>query len=194
MWITPRYTCGVEFGILNISRVTCIWKCNLRRVVNLLYGAVVFVTAVRIIVTGWSMHPTLASGEYVLFDRLAYVFGGPKRGDIVLAHVKYKDNKKVVKRVVGIPGDTIRLASETIFVNDVPIIPLGHADGMTTYNGHNCIWVLNENEWFLLSDNMIMMDMNIDSRSYGPVSRKAIKARAWMVLWPFNRWRSLDIE
>ena len=166
----------------------------MRRVVNMLYVVVVFVTSARIIVTGWSMHPTLVSGEYIFFDRLAYIFGRPKRGDVVLAHLKYEDNKKVIKRVVGIPGDTIRLAFETIFVNDVPIIPPHHADGMITYNGNNPTWVLNENEWFLLSDNMVMMDMNIDSRSYGPVSTNAIKARAWMVLWPFNRWRSLDIK
>ena len=153
-----------------------------------------FVTSARVIVTGWSMHPTLVSGEYVFFDRLAYMFGGPKRGDVVLAYVKYEDNKKVIKRVVGIPGDTIRLELETIFVNDVSIIPLDHADGITMCNGNTCTWVLNENEWFLLSDNMIMMDMNIDSRSYGPVSRKEIKARAWMVLWPLNQWRSLDTE
>ena len=156
---------------------------------TLLYRAIAFATSL-VVVTGWSMHPTLISGEYVLCNRFSYVGRPPRRGDVVIARIEPEATHTVIKRVVGTPGDIVCFEPGTVKVNDVQIVePTYHAeiskDKVSTWN-------LREDEWFLLGDNMAMMDMSIDSRLYGSVSRKSIKAKAILVCWPLSRWRILD--
>ena len=74
------------------------------------YRALAFVTAIRVVVDGWSMYPTLAPGEYVLFDRLPYRREAPKRGDVALVRGVLGDGRAIIKRVVGAPGDTVLLS------------------------------------------------------------------------------------
>jgi signal peptidase I len=156
---------------------------------RLLYQAVVFATSARVVVMGWSMYPTLVAGEYVLFNRLAYVRRSPNRGDVVLARGLLERNKAVIKRVVGMPGDSVQLSQGLVTVNEVSAEDVSTTVDMKT--DEHGMWVLGQDEWFLLGD---AMDMSTDSRSYGPVARKTIKARAWLVYWPLSRWRSLGGE
>jgi signal peptidase I len=72
-----------------------------------LYVAVAFLVARRVTVRGRSMTPTLLSGERVLFDRLAYVRGRPKRGDIVLVRHPRRSGLLIIKRVTGLAGDDL---------------------------------------------------------------------------------------
>jgi signal peptidase I len=148
------------------------------------YRVAVFITSLRVTVTGWSMYPTLVSGEYVLFNRLAYIRRSPKRGDLVLVRGLLEGRKAVIKRVVGVPGDTVKLSRGVLMVNDMPLEEASSSEGQGE-------WSLKQDECFLLGD---AMDMSTDSRSYGPISQKAIKARAWLVCWPLSRWRSLHKE
>ena len=156
----------------------------MRGMLRLPYMVAVFVTSLRVTVTGWSMYPTLVSGEYVLFNRLAYIRRSPKRGDVVLVRGLLEGRKAMIKRIVGVPGDTVKLNRGVLTVNDVPLEEASSSDGQDE-------WSLKQDECFLLGD---AMDMSTDSRSFGPVSQKAIKARAWLVCWPLSRWRSLDTE
>ncbi len=125
-----------------------------------LYPLLAFATARRVVVKGWSMYPTLAPGEYVLFDRLAYRLGPPRRGDVVLAFHPARPGVRMVKRVAGAPGESVTLE--------------GHA------------WTLGDDEYLLLGD---APDLSTDSRQLGAVSRDRIKARAWLVYWPPKRVR-----
>ena len=161
----------------------------MRGMLRLLYRVVVFATSARVVVTGWSMYPTLVSGEYVLFNRLAYVRHSPKRGDVVLVRGPLEGKKAIIKRVVGVPGDTLQLSQGVVTVNDVPLEEISSPGEMDSEE--KGVWNLKQDEWFLLGD---ATDMSTDSRSYGPVLRKAVKARAWLVYWPLSRWRSLDTE
>ena len=155
----------------------------MRRIVRMMYDAAAFVTSRRVTVMGWSMYPTLDSGEYALFDRLAYLRRSPQRGDVVLARGPLGGRKAVIKRVVGVPGDTVRLSMGVLTVNDAPLKEAFLSDEQGDE------WVLKQDEFFLLGD---AMDMSTDSRSFGPVSQRAIEARAWLVCRPLSRWRRLD--
>ena len=85
------------------------------------YRALAFVTAIRVVVDGWSMYPTLAPGEYVLFDRLPYRREAPKRGDVALVRGVLADGRAIIKRVVGAPGDTVLVSNGALTVNGVPV-------------------------------------------------------------------------
>ena len=124
------------------------------------YQALAFLTARRAVVRGQSMYPTLAPGEYVLFDRLAYRRDAPRRGDVVLATDPREPRRRIIKRIAGAPGERVTV------------------DGRT--------WTLGEGEWLLLGD---APDFSTDGRDFGPVGRGSIQARAWFVYWPPGKVR-----
>ena len=156
---------------------------------RLLYLVLVFATSARAVVTGWSMYPALASGEYVLFNRLAYLRRLPTRGDVVLVRGPLGKRMPLVKRVAGVPGDTVRPNQEWVTANETSAEG-APSTGETEHSEH-APRLLGEDEFFLLGD---AGEMSTDSRSFGPVSRKAVKGRAWLVYWPLSRWRSLETE
>ena len=124
------------------------------------HWALAFLTARRAFVRGPSMSPTLAPGEYVLFDRLAYRRGPPRRGDVVLATDPRESRRRIIKRIAGAPGEPVTAGGRT--------------------------WRLGDGEWLLLGD---APEQSTDSRDFGPVGREGILARAWFVYWPPNRMR-----
>ena len=126
------------------------------------YQALAFLRARRAVVRGPSMYPTLAPEERILFDRLAYRRGPPRRGDVVLATDPREPRRRIIKRVAGAPGEQVTVGGRT--------------------------WTLAEDEWLLLGD---APDFSTDGRDFGPVGLQSIHARAWFVYWPPNRVRRL---
>ncbi len=127
-----------------------------------LYALLVFLTARRVTVRGRSMEPALQAGERALFDRLAYITDRPQRGDVVLAEHPARPRLRLVKRVAAVPGETFAV------------------DG-----GER---MLGRGEYALLGD---APEWSTDSRQLGPVRRRHILARAWLVYWPPERFRRL---
>ena len=148
----------------------------------MLHRAATLFVSRRVEVVGMSMYPTLAPGEYVLCDRFAYRRREPQRGDVVLARGLLGGREVMVKRVVAVPGDRVDLDDGALAVNGIPAQKSAFSEGCGA-------WSLGEDQWFLLGD---AMDVSTDSRSLGPVPRRAIEARAWLVCWPTCRWRRLD--
>jgi signal peptidase I len=149
------------------------------------YPLLAFLLGRRVVVRGWSMLPTLASGEYVLFDRLAYRQAAPRRGDVVLATHPDRPQLRIVKRVVAQPGDRVAIVGDRCWVNGTvwgdtedagPAEPPASARTRTVGDG----------EWLLLGDAPYA---STDSRDFGPAGRGHIHARAWLVYWPPNRMR-----
>ena len=150
-----------------------------------LYGLLAFLSARRVLVQGWSMHPTLAPGERVLFDRLAYRYAKPQRGDVVLAAHPQQPKLRVIKRIVALPGDTVRLTAQDCWVNSQ--LQAAASPSHETAIAERT-WDLSPEEYFLLGDDP---GHSTDSRHFGPVPRKALLGRAWLVYWPASRFRSV---
>jgi signal peptidase I len=127
-----------------------------------LYALLAFLTARRVTVRGWSMYPALRPGDRVLFDRLAYWGDRPRRGDLVLAVHPARPGLRMVKRIAT-PGETFA------------------ANGAEPR-------LLARDEYALLGDNE---DHSTDSRDLGPVRRRDILARGWLLYWPLERFRKL---
>lgn len=148
-------------------------------------------------VEGVSMSPGLEQGEYLLVNKVVYwnlpVIGGedgylvhpPVRGDIVVFKFPHDSSRSFVKRIIGVPGDTIQIHRGTVFVNgnaiDEPYVAsLDHGNFKPVVVPHN--------SYFVLGDNRTASD---DSRSWGMVPQKDVIGRAWVSYWPADRLRDL---
>lgn len=148
--------------------------------VPFVYPALAFIVARRVAVRGWSMSPVLRDGDRVLFDRLAYVRGRPKRGDIVLAVHPSRPGMRIIKRVVALAGDVVSIEGNRCWVNGERI---GHLPGEPRGDARPGR-TLERGEYFLAGDDL---DFSTDSRELGPVRRRDILAQAWVVYWPPDR-------
>ncbi len=136
------------------------------------------------IVSGASMEETFHSGEYLIVDQASYYFQAPSRGDVVIFRYPRDPSKFFIKRVIGIPGDTI-----TITGNSVRISNEENPDGFTldeTYiksmdKGTTLTEQLGEGEYFVMGDNR---DQSSDSRTWGILEEDKIVGRAFLRLFP----------
>ena len=147
-----------------------------------------------------SMAATLAPGDHVLVDRLAYRVKAPQRGDVVVFHPPGQ-RAVFIKRVIGVPGDTIALRGGDVYVNGRRLAePYVKATAGTLErtdpwsSDKPASWSLAKpykvpaGEYFVMGDNRSESD---DSRDWGPVPRAAILGEAVVTFWPLGRLRLL---
>jgi signal peptidase I len=133
-------------------------------------------------VEGPSMTPTLLNHEYILVDKAQYLFGKPQRGDIIVFAWPIDPSQDFVKRVIGVPGDTVTVdAAGNVTVDGVQINEPYVNDLTNPYTPN--IWKLGPNQYFVLGDNR---GDSSDSRAWGPVPLKDIVGKAALVYWPFS--------
>lgn len=138
-------------------------------------------------VIGSSMEPTLSDGDNLIVDKASYLFRNPKRYEIVVFPYRDKENVYYIKRVIGIPGDTIYIDPEgNVYVND-EIIEEDYIAAKTKDAGMAAAPVtLKENEYFVMGDNR---NNSVDSRfsQIGIVNRDEIIGRAVVRIWPITK-------
>lgn len=148
----------------------------------IIYLAVNFATG-RYRVEGDSMLPTVHPDEYVLLDKVSYMIGEPERGDIVVFHYPFGTERDFIKRVIGLPGDTVAITNGVVTVNGQPLDePYISAPPRSPDN----TWTLGPDQFFVMGDNR---NNSSDSRSWGPLERKYLVGRALVVYWPLSAWR-----
>lgn len=143
---------------------------------------VVYAYGTQIPIAGHSMTPLLQSEDVVLMDRLSYDFGRPDRFDVVV--FEREDQKMNVKRVIGLPGETVQIQGGQIMIDEEL---LEQPEGLGTISlagiAENPV-KLGEDEYFLLGDNR---DSSEDSRfaNVGNVNIKQIQGKVWIRILPF---------
>ncbi|HEX8733611.1 MAG TPA: signal peptidase I [Ktedonobacterales bacterium] len=153
---------------------------------------VVNVTARPYSVDGPSMEPGLTTGDRVVVSMLAYDFGSPQRGDVIVFHPPSDPGATYVKRVIGIPGDRISITPTSVIVNGhtlkEPYITL--LDPNTPANASVLPTVtLHANQYFVMGDDR---QDSIDSRVFGYVPRTNIIGKAEFVYWPLPGLRGIS--
>lgn len=154
----------------------------------IIYGSVILaiilirtfvITPVR--VNGTSMYSTLNDGEIMILNKLDYKFNDIERFDIVVVKT---DSNKIIKRVIGLPGETIRYVDNTLYINDKKIDESYLKDKTDDFDlqelGYDRI---PDDCYFVLGDNR---DNSSDSRVIGPVKKSQIEGSASLVLFPFK--------
>lgn len=138
-------------------------------------------------VSGASMENTLHNHDVLLVDKFSYGLANPKRFDVVVFTPEETNPKQLyVKRVIGLPGETVQIIGDTIFIND-EALDEDYGNSMIVYQGIAAIpIVLGEDEYFVLGDNRCLSK---DSRysEIGSVSRSQIKGKVFFRLQPENQ-------
>jgi signal peptidase I len=129
-------------------------------------------------VFGPSMEPHITPGEYVLINTLAYKFGSPRRGDIVEFQHQSDPPESYIKRVIGVPGDRIRIEHGIVYVNSVAL-----AEPYLVFRDTRSFAELTipEHHIYVLGDNRANSE---DSRFFGPVPDSQLTGRAIAGIWP----------
>lgn len=135
------------------------------------------------IVNGASMDPTFHSGEYLIVDQLTYSFTTPERGDVVIFQYPRNPSKFFIKRVIGLPGETVRIQEGTvIIINDE------HPEGMTLDEPYIVLTATDSSSTTLSADEYFVMGDNrggsSDSRAWGPLNEKHLIGRPILRLLP----------
>ena len=139
----------------------------------------------RTVVSGSSMYPTLENGDQLLVDKISYRFRKPERFDVVVFRYLYKENTYYIKRIIGLPGETVQIVDDVIYINGEPLEEdYGYQPILDPKRAAEPI-LLGEDEYFVLGDNR---NDSSDSRdpAVANVSRSQIIGRAFVRIWPLK--------
>ena len=176
-------------------------KDTLKEILStIIYLAVIFILtflfitfiAQRTEVSGSSMEPTLHDRDSLLVDKLSYRFSDPHRYDIVIFPYKYGDEQYFIKRVIGLPGETVRIDTEgNIYIDGMVLKETYGAEVIQDPGRAVTEITLGEKEYFVMGDNR---NHSMDSRdpSVGNISKKDILGRALIRIYPFSSFGGID--
>ena len=139
-------------------------------------------------VQGSSMEPKLSSDDNLIVDKISYRFHDPERFDIVVFPFRYEENTFYIKRVIGLPGETIRIDEMGNILIDGNILEESYGKEVIQNPGRAYEEiVLADDEYFLMGDNR---NNSTDSRdpSVGNVRRDEIVGSAWLRIWPLDKF------
>ena len=146
----------------------------------------------RTIVSGSSMMNTLKSGENLLVEKVSYHFADPKRFDVIVFYPHGRDSEDYyIKRVIGLPGETIQIIGEKIYINGEELEENFGKDPIVEQGMAAEPIKLADDEYFVLGDNRTVSE---DSRfeEVGPVKRENIEGRAIFRIYPFSKFGTFD--
>lgn len=156
-----------------------------------IFVAAVIVIPVRLFVaqpffvSGASMVPTFHNGQYLIVDELTYHFEEPKRGDVVIFRYPKDPTEFFIKRIIGLPNETVRISSNGVFVEkqDGSVEQLDESYVVNQGNGGDQTYVVPQDSYFVMGDNR---PESSDSRSWGTVPRQNMVGRAFLRLLPIQ--------
>lgn len=131
----------------------------------------------RVRVESISMEPNLYEGEFVVVNRLAYRWGTPDRGDIIVFHFPNNPKKRYIKRIIGIEGDLVSVANNQVFINGTPLYE-PYLASQPDYEGE---WRVGPEELFVLGDNR---NNSNDSKNWGMLNANEVIGKAIFIYWP----------
>ena len=140
-------------------------------------------------VEGTSMEGALHNGDYLLVDKLSYNLGKPKRFDIII--FPYNEEKYYIKRIIGMPGETIRIAEGKIYINGVELLESYGAEPMLDGGLATEEFTIGPEEYFVLGDNR---NHSTDSRSenVGTIKEEKIVGKAFFRFYPFDNFGGVE--
>ena len=136
-------------------------------------------------VSGLSMFPTMHDGDFLLTEKVTYKLGDPKRGQIIVLKNPRDESQDFIKRVIALPGDTVKVEGDKVFVNGGQIADAYLPTNTPTHAGsfltEGTTIKAGPNQYFVMGDNR---GHSSDSREWGPITKQEIVGRAFFRYWP----------
>jgi signal peptidase I len=159
------------------------WRRNLLIVVGVVLIVCLSVNLVieRAVVNGGSMLPGLADDQRIIILTAAYDFTAPQRGDVIIIHPPVAPDKLWIKRLIGLPGDSISIQGGRVYLNSVALDePYIKNKPLYSFGPYT----IPADHYFVLGDNR---NNSTDSHYGWTVTRENIVGKAWLCYWPFNQ-------
>lgn len=147
--------------------------------------ALVNLATVRFVVDGPSMEPSFYNSQFLIVSRISYLMGDPQRGDVVVFHYPRNIEDDYIKRVIGLPGDTVELRDAEVHVNGERLNEPYIKEPCRIERCRDNIWELGPDEFFVMGDNR---NRSQDSRDFGPVLREYVVGQVFVRYWPPTDW------
>jgi signal peptidase I len=163
----------------------------LKETLTFLVLAIIIVVPIRVfiaqpfVVEGESMHPTFENSDYLVVDELTYKFHAPERGDVIIFRLPGDPNKFLIKRVIGLPGETVRINQGvvTIVKADGSSLTLNEPYVVAEDATYTQDTALGTDQYFVMGDNR---PRSSDSRVWGTLPKANIIGRVYVRLLPAN--------
>jgi signal peptidase I len=139
------------------------------------------------IVKGASMEPNFHDSEYLIINEIEYRLGTPERGEVVILKDPLDPQVYFIKRVIGLPSETVEVKNGRVFIND-QLLAETYIEEFGTDNADAI--KLELDQYYVMGDNRTN---SFDSRKFGPVVRKSIIGKAWFRGWPFNKISTFNL-
>ncbi len=135
------------------------------------------------IVSGASMDPTFANGQYLIVDELSYHFEAPQRGDVIIFRYPKDPSQFFIKRIIGLPGETVLIRNGQVEIKKVDgsTVTLNESYVVNLGNGGDATYAIPQGEYFVMGDNR---PESSDSRTWGLLPRQNMVGRAFLRLLP----------
>jgi signal peptidase I len=152
---------------------------------NLHTGQYIIVNRIEYFHVDLNFFQRLLPGNQDLPPRLAYLFHMPRRGDIVVFEYPRDTSRDFIKRVIGLPGETVEIRNNQILIDGQPLDEPYLSTAARTQMGNMAPVVVPADAVFVMGDNR---GNSSDSRSWGPLPLSKIVGRAWFIYWPQEYW------
>ncbi len=139
------------------------------------------------IVISSSMEPTLEVGQRLIVIKITYKFHEPERGDVITFYPPDNGKEEYIKRIIGLPGESVEVKEGVVYIHNEhgTVLPLDEPyvakPDKRPFEGD----IIPENEYFVMGDNRINSG---DSRTGWTVPRQNIIGKAWLSIWPPDKW------
>ena len=170
----------------SILRELAGWIVYILIIIGLTYLIITFVGQ-RTRVSGSSMETTLSDGDNLIVDKLSYRFREPKRFDIIVFPYQHEENTFYIKRIIGLPGETVQVADGYVYVDGEQLTSDVYGAEVMDSPGIAAEPIeLGEDEYFVLGDDR---NHSSDSRdpSVGVLKRENLIGKAWVRIYPFDK-------
>jgi signal peptidase I len=165
-----------QHWLISLALLAVVWL-----VLSLPLRLLINTATARVRVDGYAMGTTLPDGSYILADRLVYQQSEPQRDDIIIFRFPLDPREDLIKRVIGLPGESIAVKDGTVTINGTPLEE-PYITAPPLYNG---TWVVPEGQLFVLGDNR---NDSRDSHQWGFLPRENIIAKAVWIYYPLDHF------
>ena len=158
------------------------WLIYILVIIGLTYLIITFVGQ-RTRVSGHSMETTLSDGDNLIVDKISYRFREPERFEIVVFPYQYEENTYYIKRIIGLPGETVQVADGIVYINGEPLDENYGNEPMENAGIAGEPITLGSDEYFVLGDNRKHSSDSRDA-TVGVLKLGALPGPAWIRTWP----------